>query len=111
MSVKLDRLNNQFMMEISDIVNHEIKYIDIDFVTITAVKISSDLSYAKVYFTTLSDNKKEVCEKLNKANSFIRTKLCDRVKIRKMPSLNFVFDESIDYGKKIENIIEEIHHE
>lgn len=111
MSVKLDRLNEQFKVEISDIVNNNLKYVDVSFVTITAVKITSDLSYAKVYFTSLDDNKKEVCEKLNKASSYIRSELCNRVDIRKMPQLSFVFDESIDYGKKIERIIEDIHHE
>ena len=109
MSVKLDRLNHQFMIEISNILNTEIKYADIGFVTITDVKITSDLSYAKVYFTTLDDNKKEIENKLNKVSSVVRSKLCERVVIRKMPLLNFVFDESIDYGKKIETIIEDIH--
>ncbi len=111
MSVKLDRLNEQVMIEISNIINNNVKYVDIGFVTITAVKITSDLSYAKVYFTTLDDNKKEVCDKLNKVSPYIRSELCNRIKIRKMPELKFVFDESIDYGKKIESIIEGIHNE
>ena len=111
MSVKLDRLNEQFMIEISNIINNDIKYVDVGFVTITAVKITNGLSYAKVYFTTLDDNKKEVCDKLNKVSPYVRSELCNRIKIRKMPELNFVFDESIDYGKKIESIIEDIHNE
>ena len=48
---------------------------------------------------------------LNKASSFIRTMLCDRVKIRKMPEIHFVYDESIEYGKKIEDIIERINND
>ncbi len=111
MSIKLDRLNEQFMMEISNIISNDIKYVNVGFVTITAVKITSDLSYAKVYFTTLDNNKKEVCDKLNKVSPYIRSELCNRIKIRKMPELKFVFDESIDYGKKIESIIEDIHNE
>ena len=111
MSVKLDRLNHQFMVSISNIINNEIKYTDVGFVTITDVRITNDLSYAKVYFTTLDDDKKEITNRLNKVAPFIRTQLCDRVKIRKMPVINFVFDESIDYGNKIESIIEDIHHE
>ena len=63
----------------------EVKDDDIKFVTITAVDISSDLSYAKVYFTTLEDDKKEVVTKaLNRASGFIRSKLCDVVDLRKM---------------------------
>lgn len=111
MSIKLDRLNQEFMIAISDIVNNDIKYTDIGFVTITAVKITNDLSYAKVYFTSLDDNKKEVCDKLNKVSPYIRSELCNKIEVRKMPEIHFVFDESIDYGKKIESIIEDIHNE
>ena len=111
MSIKIDRLNHQFMIEISNIINNEIKYTDVGFVTITGVKISSDLSYAKIYFTTLEDNKIDIQNKLNKVAPFIRTRLCEKVKIRKMPIINFIFDESIEYGNKIESIIEDIHNE
>lgn len=108
MSVKIDRLNNTFMEEISKIIHDELKDKDINFVTITDVKITNDLSFAKVYFTSLDDDRKKVLNALNKASGFIRSELCNRVKIRKMPEINFVYDESIDYGKKIENIIERI---
>ena len=109
MSVKLDRLNHTFTEEISKVINEEIKDEDIKFVTITAVDISSDLSYAKVYFTNLIDNDREkVLNALNRASGFIRNKLMDMVEIRKMPELTFVYDESIEYGNKIEKIIEDI---
>ena len=108
MSVKIDRLNNTFVEEISKIIHDELKEKDINFVTITDVKITNDLSFAKVYFTSLDDDRKKVLNALNKASGFIRSELCNRVKIRKMPEINFVYDESIDYGKKIENIIERI---
>ena len=109
MSIKLDRLGHTFTEQISKVINEEIKDEDIKFVTITAVDISSDLSYAKVYFTNLIDKDREkVTKALNKASSFIRGKLFDKVEIRKMPELIFVYDESIEYGKKIEKIIDDI---
>ena len=109
MSVKLDRLNHTFTEEISKVINEEIKDEDIKFVTITAVDISSDLSYAKVYFTNLIDDDREkVLNALNRASGFIRNKLMDMVEIRKMPELTFIYDESIEYGNKIEKIIEDI---
>ena len=49
-----------------------------------------------------------ILKALNNASSFIRGKLFGRVEIRKMPELTFVYDESIEYGNKIEKIIEEI---
>jgi ribosome-binding factor A len=112
MSVKIERLQNKFAIEISKIIREEIKDTRINFVTITYVKISSDLSYAKVYFTCLDDNSREETLKvLNNASKFIERKLCDLVDIRKMPELTFVYDDSIEYGNKIEDIIEKINNE
>lgn len=111
MSVKIDRLNNMFVQEISKIIHEEIKDKDIGFVTITDARITNDLSFAKIYITALDDNREKVLNALNKASGFIRTLLCDRVKIRKMPEIHFVYDESIEYGKKIEDIIERINSE
>lgn len=112
MSVRMDRLGNIFQEDISKIISMEIKDQDINFVTITSVKISSDLSYAKVYFTTLDQDKKDsTARALNKASGFIRGKLCEVVDLRKMPELTFIYDTSIEYGQKIEDIITKINEE
>ena len=108
MNVKIDRLNNSFVQKISEIIHDEIKDRNVKMVTITDVKITNDLSFAKVYFTTLDSDRKKVLDTLNKASGFIRSKLCEKIDIRKMPELSFVYDESIEYGKKIEDIIERI---
>ena len=109
MSIKLERLASTFTEEISKILKEEIKDPDINFVTITSCTISSDLSYAKVYCTCLNDEKKEeILKTLNKAKGFIRKELSQRIEIRKMPELSFVYDDSIEYGNKIEKIIETI---
>mgnify|MGYP002524286768 FL=1 len=86
--------------------------IDINFVTITDVKVSNDLSYAKVYFTVLDEAKKDITLKaLKEATGFIRHELRDRIEVRQIPDLTFVYDESIEEAKKIENIIEKLHEE
>lgn len=109
MSIKLERLGSTFVEEISKIIKEEVKDPDIGFVTITSCNISSDLSYAKVYCTCLNDNRRdEILKTLNKASGFIRKELCNRIEIRKMPEINFVYDDSIEYGNKIEHILEEI---
>lgn len=110
MNNKINRINHAFVREISNVLEYEIKDQHIKFVTITAVKVTSDLSFAKVYFTVLDDSKKEDTKKaLNQASGFIRTKLFDRIDIRHMPKLEFVYDDSIEYGMDIENKIKEIH--
>ena len=77
MSIRTERIGNIFVEEISKIIASEIKDENITFVTITHFKVSNDLSYAKVYFTTLHEENKETLEKaLNKASGFIRSELC-----------------------------------
>ncbi len=112
MSVKIDRIASNFIKEISYILANEIKDSDIRFVTVTDCKVTNDLSFAKVYVTVLNQDKiDETIKALNNAAGFIRKELADRVEVRHIPELTFVYDESIDYGKKIENIIEQIHEE
>lgn len=109
MSIKIDRIASNLVKEISYILMTEIKDPDIKFVTITDCKITNDLSYAKVYYTVLNEEKKEEIGKaLKNAAGFIRKELFNRVDIRTMPELNFIYDESIAYGKRIETMIEQI---
>ena len=109
MSIKIDRLNNSFVEHISRIIRTEIKDERISFVTVTAAKITNDLSFAKVYVTVLNDKEREnVIKLLNKASNFIERELSKRIDIRKMPDITFVYDESLEYAANIENIIESI---
>lgn len=109
MSIKIDRLNNSFVEHISNILRTEIKDGRISFVTVTAVKITNDLSYAKVYVTILNDKERDsILKQLNKASGFIERELSKRVDIRKMPNITFVYDDSLEYAANIENIIERI---
>ena len=107
MSIKLDRINNMLLEQISVILSQEVKDQDIKFVTITACKTTGDLSFVKVYFTTLND-REATLRALKSASGFIRRELAERVELRHIPELNFVYDESIEYGNKIEQIIKEI---
>lgn len=108
-NVKIERLNHAIQEEISMILMREIKDENIKFVTITGVDTTSDLSFAKVYYTVLDQDKKEETKKsLEKASSFIRTKLAERIEVRHTPELKFIYDTSIAYGEHIERIIEEI---
>ena len=109
MSIKINRIESILVKEISYILANEVKDKNIDFVTVTAVEVTTDLCYAKVYVTVLDDEKREITMKaLKDASGFIRSKLFDRVDMRNVPELTFIYDESIAYGKKIENLITEI---
>lgn len=108
MSRRTDRLGNIFVEEISKIIRDEVKDEEIGFITINSARVSSDLSYAKVYFTSLDNDKEMATKALNRASSFIRGKLCEKIDLRKMPELTFVYDDSISYGQNIETIIDKI---
>ena len=109
MSVKIDRIESNMIKEISYILMTEVKDKNIRFVTITDCKVTNDLSFAKVYFTLLNEEyKEETLKALKNASGFIRKELALRLDIRHIPELEFIFDESIEYGKKIENIIEQM---
>lgn len=110
MSIKLERISDMLVEQISYVIATEVKNRDIQFVTVTDCKVASDLSYAKVYVTVLDESKKESTIKaLNSAKGFIRNQLFDRIQIRYIPELEFVYDDSIAYGQNIEKVIKEIH--
>lgn len=112
MSIKIDRIEKEMIREVSYILSSEIKDQSIKFVTVTDCKVTSDLSFAKIYYTVLNINKKEeTSNSLKQASGFIRKMLSERMNIRHTPELTFIYDESIEYGKKIENIITKIREE
>lgn len=109
MKVKTEKYANLLLKEINDILYNEIRDIDITGTTATFVKLADDLSYAKVYCSVFQIDKKEKALKdLNNAEGFIKSILCKRkLPLRIIPELEFVYDDSIEYGMKIEKIIEE----
>ena len=108
MSLKAEKLSDQFAEEISKIIALEVKDKSIGFVTITNASVTSDLSYAKIYFTTLGADIDVATKALNRASGFIKNELSKRIEIRKMPEMKFIYDKSIEYGEKIDKIIEDI---
>jgi len=108
--IKTERAGSDIQKELGQILLLEAKDVDFKNVTITAVDVSNDFSYAKVYFTT-TDDREHVTHDLNKAAGFFRSLLSQRVQMRHTPELKFIFDESIEYGQKIERIIKELHEE
>lgn|SRR5574344_2344541 len=107
MSIKIERINDMLIEKISYIIATEVKDKDVNFVTITDVNVSSDLSYAKVYFTTMGD-KLKTTKALNRAKGFIRSQLFNQIDIRNIPELTFVYDKSIEYGERIDQKLNEI---
>ena len=107
-SVKLERYNNAFMEQLNIIFGTEVKNQILKSVVVTGVKITNDLSFAKVYFTCFNEDRKTVLKELKESSGFLRSEVAKRVDIRHTPELNFVYDESLEYAKRIEDKIKEI---
>ncbi len=110
MSVKLQRLESQMLREISDVIRNDVKNKDLMLVSITEVILTKDLNVAKIYFTCLGgDSKQEADLKaLNSAKGFIRTQLGKRMQIRKIPDLNFIYDNRSDIRNEFEKVLKKI---
>ncbi len=107
MKIKTEKINSNLQKELSYIIANEVKNPNIKFVTITDVDVTSDLSFAKVYFTTMGDIK-ETLKGLISAKGYIKRELADRIELRHIPELEFIYDKSIEYGKRIEEEIKKI---
>lgn len=106
-SKKIKRIESDILRYLSDILMNEASDELLKTLTITAVDLSADLSYCKVYYTSLSNLDKETLNKeVNEASSFLRGKLSDVLDIRHTPTLKFIYDESLQYEKRIEEIID-----
>lgn len=109
MSVKIERLNNNVLEVLSRIIFEEVKNPLLKRVVLTSVSVTSDLSFAKVYFTCMNEDKDKVLKELEEAKGFLRSKLSQNIEIRHTPELIFEFDNSIEYGMNIEKVIAKIH--
>jgi len=107
---KVQRLESTIQRTLSDIILKEVNNKSIGFITITEVRLTNDFSYLTVFYTILGqDNKKLAAKKaLEQSKSFIRITLAKRVKMRKSPVLIFKYDESLDYGNRIEKGLKEV---
>ncbi len=111
-SHKIAKISADLSRVISEILFDEARDELLKTITITGCKVSRDLSYAKVYFTSMSSlDKKALVKEVNEAAPFIRGKVSAKIDLRHTPILEFVYDDSIEYGNRIEHIIKEINEE
>ncbi|MDQ0299176.1 ribosome-binding factor A [Salibacterium salarium] len=112
-NVRADRVGEQIKKELADLLAREIKDPRVQFVTVTGVDVTGDLQQAKVFVTVLGDeeDREKTLQALQKARGFIRSEIGNRVHLRKTPEISFAFDESIDYGNRIERLLKELNEE
>ena len=109
MSSRIDKVQDLLHKEIAKLL---IKDLDnpvlSSFVTISGVRVSKDLRYSEIFFTSLEKDINKVERELNKASSYIRNILAKRIHLKRLPSLKFTYDKSFSSSNKIESILENI---
>ena len=104
------RVGEQIKRILAEIMLRDMRDARLQMTSITAVKLSSDLSVARIYVTSMEDKEKreEMLEALNDAAGFMRGRLSKQLKLRRTPTLYFVYDDSIEYGSEMETLINDV---
>ena len=107
---RLGRINEELMKAISHIITYELKNPEVTgMISVTRVKVTPDLKYAKVYVSLLNSKSVEKTMKgLKDSAGFIRSQVAKTVNLRITPELVFEYDDSIEHGEKIDKILKEI---
>lgn len=102
------RIAEQVQRELSDIVRLELKDPRVGMITITDVEVSPDQSHARIFFTLLGDQPRidDATAGLQHAAGFLRSQLAQRMKLRIVPHLQFKYDESVERGMRLSQLID-----
>jgi len=107
---RTDRVGQQIQKEIAIILMREIKDPRLSMTTVSAVEVTRDLAYAKVFVTFFNDNAEEIkasLEVLADAEGYIRSLLGKRLRARIMPHLRFVYDSSMSEGVRMSALVDQ----
>ena len=101
------RIGDQIRVELAELLARQVQDPGIGFLTLTHVKVTPDLQQARVYYTTIGDDKAraETRKALGRATPFLRRQIGQRLRLRRVPELDFFFDESIETQDRIEKIL------
>lgn len=105
-----ERLGEQVRAELCSLLLRSVRDPAVRLVTLTHVRMSRDLQHARVYYTTLGDTatRRDTARGLRRAAPFLRGHLGRRIRIRHVPELTFVYDESIEREQRIAEVLEEL---
>jgi ribosome-binding factor A len=110
MSSRPDRVGDQLRSELAQLLSRDVHDPGVGFLTLTHVRVTADLQLAKVYYTTMSDEKaqRESARALKRATPFLRRQLGQRLRLRRVPELEFFYDDSIARTDRIEQILQDL---
>jgi ribosome-binding factor A len=106
---RIDRVGSQLQRELSSLIHDEVDDPGLGMVTVQEVRVVRDFSQAKVFFTVMGSqlSRLECAERLNQAAGHLRWLLGHELKLRTVPKLLFVYDESVEQGERLASLIEQ----
>jgi ribosome-binding factor A len=104
-----ERVAQQIQRELADIIRVELKDPRAGMITLTDVEVTRDLAYAKIFYTLMSgqDKAADTVDTLRRSAGFMRSQLARRIKLFKIPELQFVYDKSIEHGVTLSQLIDQ----
>ena len=110
MNNRLARIEEELKREISNIINYEVTNTNVTgMISVTSVKISPDLRHARVSVSILNSKSiKNTLAALKSSSGFIRSRIAEKINLRVTPELVFEFDDSMQYGERIDTILKDI---
>lgn len=104
----MKRVNEVLRQVISETITTELRDPRLEMTTVTAVDTTPDLRYAKVYVTSLggADSRREALAGLRSAHVLLQSRIASQVRIKRTPTLSFVYDDSIESGMRIDALLE-----
>ena len=105
-----ERVGEAIRDELSRLIAREIRDPGVGFITLTAVKVAPDLQLARVYYSSMGDEKarRETAKALGRALPFLRRQIAQRLRLRRVPELQFFYDESVASHDRIEQILQDL---
>ena len=107
-----DRVADQLRAELAQLLSREVHDPGIGFITLTRVQMSADIQTARVFYSTLGDDtaRKNSARALDRATPFLRRQIGRRLRLKRVPELTFLHDDSIAGQDRIEQLLNEIQH-
>jgi ribosome-binding factor A len=106
---RAQKVGDQIQRELSEIVHRELRDPRVGMITLTGVEVSPDCAHATVYFTCLdASHVPEAADGLRRAAGFLRSQLARRIKLYVTPELRFAYDESIERGARLSQLIDSV---
>ena len=105
---RTSRIEAQIQREVAPLIQYKMRDPRVHSVNITGVKVSGDLAFADIFFTVHDEeNKEAVVDVLNNAAGFLRKELAHCLRLRAIPSIKFIYDQSITEGHRLSRLIDE----